>query len=209
MVAEQFSSAVGCLCGVLDVISSLHCIANCWRLVVSLILYLGYVYAAFVAMAFLAYNAFTETNTPLRFVAVAVAAIFLLLGIGIVSLLEWIWKPWLPARQQQGDSEIPYYQQQQPVIRLLLSLVVWGVCFYVSTYILWWLGEHNSNNNISVAIMWILLFTMVPTMDLFNSRQVYRAIPWPNCSECCRIRSDADAADSAESDGQLAESLVR
>ena len=210
MVAEQVSSAVSCLCGVLDAISSLHCIAKCWRLVVSLILYLGYVYAAFVAMAFLAYNAFTEKNTPIRFVTVAVAALFLLLGIVIVTLLEWIWKPyWLPAHQQQGDLGIPYYQQQ-PVIRLLLSLMVWGVCFYVSTYILWWLGEHNSDNNISVAIMWILLFTLVPTMDLLNSRLVYRAIPWPHCWKCCRIRSDADdSADSAESDGQMAESLVR
>lgn len=205
MVAEQVSSTLNCLCGTLEVMSNLRCIASCWRLIVSVMLYVGYVYAGFFAMACLAYNAFVEANERIGLIFIVVAIPFLLLGIVVVTLLEWIWKSWMPAQQQQ-DPTI-YHHHQPMMIRVLMPLLVWGMCFYVSTYVLWWLAGHNDDNNINLVVMWILLATLVPIMDLFNSRRVRQAIPWPNFWGCCG-RNDGSTADGGESDDQQAESLV-
>lgn len=179
---------------ILDVMDCVN-IGGCWsimavaiRLLASAFLYLLYVYAAFIAMAYLAYNKFVE-HDAIRAVTILVAVLFFAFGVLVVSIFAWIWK-WNYPRRQQDDQE-PDLDSSSIclrrghhilLLRFLVAVFIWFVCFVVSTYILWWLGEHNNDNDVSVAIMWVFLFTAVPVLHLFISWKVREKALLLGCS---------------------------
>lgn len=168
------------------------------RLIISLILYLLYVYADFIAMAYWAYNAFYVPKEPMHLITVVVAIMFLCYGVLTAFVLEWIWKHQLPL---QEPSYLAYWNDKPAAMRLIATIVLWFVCFNLTTYVLFWLGSGNDDTNVYAVLMFILLFTGVPTIDLYMSWHVKLAF-W---SVCRQVTTSRGAASREEDNTELSQ----
>lgn len=149
------------------------------RLLISVVLYLLYVWADFTAMAYLAYNEYyvPRPHEPAHGITLVVAILFLGYNVLTILVLEWIWNHYLSLQDYVYSlNQFSWYNAQRPAIRLMATILLWFASFALTTYMLWQISELGETNDAFVVIMFILLFTLVPMVDLFMSWLVRRAL---------------------------------